>query len=291
MRHTALLAVAAATLLSACSSGRPAPGGPSTATPAPADNPFRYDVPTPPTATYQLAETMTMVMTTPDGERDMAMASSSTVALTFAADPGGVRVFGAVSDYSANMASSMMGNTEMSGDSLSGNLEFVIGTFGNVEMISKPLVTGGGLPGATPFQFNASNLFPRFPGDPLEPGDTWDHTVTAAEDLSEVPGISGAAEDATVYTYTLVGDTVVADRTLQKITVSGVGTVQAVGEEAGAEMARDLSNTVEGFIHWDAERGLVAAAELLRTVDGSVSIRSVAMAMTMVGVSRLRLVN
>ena len=30
----------------------------------------------------------------------------------------------------------------------------------SMEMISKPLVTGGGLPGATPFQFTPSNLFP-----------------------------------------------------------------------------------------------------------------------------------
>ena len=179
----------------------------------------------------------------------------------------------------------------MSGDGLSDNLEFVIGPWGGVEMISAPMVTGTSIPGATSFQFNLGNLFPRFPGHPLEPGVTWAHAVTAEEDLREVPGISGTAEDTTVYTYTLVGDTVVSGRTLQKITVSAVGRLQATGGEAGPAISRNLTNTVEGFVLWDAHRGLVVLAELVRTVDGSVSMRDMATAMTMAGVSRLRLLN
>ena len=103
----------------------------------------------------------------------MATASSSTIELTFAADSGGVRATGTVSDYSATMSSTMMGNTEMGGDGLTGDLEFVIGPLGNVEMISTPEITGAALPVPISFQFNAVELFPRFPGHPLEPGDTW----------------------------------------------------------------------------------------------------------------------
>ena len=241
-----------------------------------------------------MADTTTMVMSMPNGEMDMAMASSSTIELTFTADSGGVRATGTVSDYSATMSSTMMGNTEMGGDGLTGDLEFVIGPLGNVEMISTPEITGAALPVPISFQFNAVELFPRFPGHPLEPGDTWADTTAASADLGALgaPGaLAGSSESTTVYTYTLVGDTLVAGRTLQKITVSGVGTAQTSGEEAGEEISNDMINTLEGFVLWDADRGLVAVADLVRTVDGSMSMQGMAMAMTLAGPVRLRLVN
>ena len=289
MPNRPLLAAVAATLLTACSSGGGASGD---AAPAPPDNPFRYDVPTPPTATYQLADTMTTIMTMPQGEMDMAQGSSATVELTFAADSGGVRVTGAVSDYSANMSSSMMGDMDLGGAGPTGILEFVVGPMGNVEIISMPEVTGGPLPVATPFQFNATDLFPPFPGHPLEPGDTWADTVTVTEDLDEVAGVSGVAENTTITTYALVGDTMVAGRTLHKFTVSGVGTMQtsATDEELGEPAAQDMTNTVEGFFLWDADRGLVALVELVRTLDGSMSMQGMAMSMTGAGPSRMKLV-
>ena len=69
-------------------------------------------------------------------------------------------------------------------------------------------------------------LLPRFPGRPLHPGDTWADTVISRRRTSaglDVPvPISGTGEATTVYTYSLVGDTLVDGRTLRKITVSGV---------------------------------------------------------------------
>ena len=290
MTHRAFLA-AAATLLAACSSGGPLE---SSAAPAPAHNPFRYDVPSPPTATYQIADTNTTIMTTPQGEMDMAQTSSATLELTFVTDSDGVRVTGTVSNYSAGMSSSMIGDMDMGGEGLSGDLEFVIGTWGDIEMISLPEVAGGALPVATPFSFGAPDLFPRFPGHPLEPGDSWADTATSSQDLEEVEGLSGAGQNTAIYTYTLIGDTVVAGVTLQKITVSGFGTVQvsATEPEAGGEVAQDMTNTVEGFYLWDADRGLVVLADVVRTVDGTMSMGGMgAMAMTAAGPSRMRLVN
>ena len=292
MPNRASLAVAAATLLAACSSG--GTSEPSAA-PAPADNPFRYDVPSPPTVTYQIADTNTMIMNMPpQGEIDMAQTSSATLALTFLADSDGLRVSGTVSDYSAGMSSSMMGDMGAGGNEVSGDLEFVIGPWGDVEMVSTPEVTGGPLPVATPFQFNAPDLFPRFPGRPLEPGDMWADTMTSSADLEEVAELSGAGENTTIYTYTLVGDTVVAGLTLHKITVSGVGTMQVSGTEpeAGEEVSQDMTSTVEGFYLWDADRRLVVLADLVRTVDGMMSMGGMgAIAMTGAGPSRMRLVN
>ena len=286
MLNRAPLAAAAATLLGACASGGPAP----------ADNPFRYDVPSSPTATYRMADTTTTIMGMPDGEMDMAMSSGSTIELSFVADSGGVRVSGMVSDYSATMSSGMLGNMDLGEGGLTGDLEFVIGPRGNVEMISTPEIAGGGdgvMP-AIPFQFNAVDLFPRFPGRPLLPGDTWADTMSASADLGALGGpvpMAGTADNSTIYTYTLVGDTLVDGRTLQKITVSGVGTSQTSGEATGEEVSQDMTNTVEGFVLWDADRGLVAVAELVRTVDGTMSMMGMVVSMTAAGPSSMRLVN
>ena len=284
MSNRAFIAAAASTLLYACASGGPAPAGLS----------FGYDVPTPPMATYRMADTMTMIMDTPEGEMDMAMSSASTIELTFAADSGGVRANGTVSDFSASMASTMMGNMELPAEAISGELEFVIGPLGDVEMVSTPQMTGGGLPMAAPFQFNTQELFPRFPDRPLQPGDAWADTVTASlglEALGVPVPIEGIGEDPTIYNYTLVGDTVVDGRTVQKIALSNVVSAQPSMEEAGETMAMDMVGTVEGFILWDPERGLVAAVDLVRTVEGSMSMMGMSMTMTMAGPSKLRLIN
>jgi len=288
VRHTAFLAAAAATLLGACASGGPAPGE------APADNPFRYDVPSPPVATYLMADTMTMIITMPDGEMDMATSSATTMALTFAADSAGVRVTGTVSDHSQTMSSTMMGNIEMDGDGVSGHLEFVIDPLGRVEMISTPEVPGDGIMPATPISFNAQELLPRFPGRPLEPGDTWADTVIESADLSglDIPvPVAVSGETTTVYTYTLVGDTLVDGRPLRKIAVNSVVTGQPSIEEGGQQLPSDMTSTTEGYILWNAERGLVAAADLVRTMDGSMSTMGMSMSITGAGPSKLRLVN
>lgn len=280
---------AAATLFAACASGGPAPGESATA-----GDSYRYEVPTPPTATYRLADTTTMIIGTPDGEMDMAMSSASTVELTFAADSGGVRATGTVSDYSSSMASTTLGNVDTGGSDISGDLEFVIGPFGDVEMISTPEVTGADLPIPIPFQFNAQEMFPRFPDRRLQPGDMWADTVIESLDLGALGlplPVAGMEEDTTIYNYTLLGDTLVDGRTLRKITLSNVVSVQTSVDEAGQTVPVDMSSTVDGFILWDAERGLVVAVDLVRTMDGSMSMMGMSMSMTMVGPSKLRLVN
>ncbi|MDE2796653.1 MAG: hypothetical protein OXL34_17695 [Gemmatimonadota bacterium] len=229
---------------------------------------------------------MTSVMTTPSGEMNLSVGSSATVELTFAADPAGVLVSGNVSDYSARLSSSMMPTTEIGSDDLSGNLEFVIGPMGDTEVKSMPRVTGPPML----FRFNPYDLFPRFPGHRLEPGDTWVDTVTASADQISLGALPATAENTTVYTYTRVGDTVVAGRTLQKIQVSALGRSQHSREVAGGTVSQDMTNTLEGFALWDAGRGLVAVLELVRTVDGSTSMQGRSMPIAMAGPLSLRLV-
>lgn len=238
-------------------------------------------------ATYRLADTMSVAMTTPNGDMNMSVGSSGMLELTFAADSGGVLTSGTVSDYSARLSSTMMPTTEVGGDDLSGNLRFVIGPRGNVEVKSMPTVTGPPML----FRFNENDLFPPFPTHRPKAGDTWADTVTTSADLISMGAFPATADNTTIYAYTLVGDTIVAGRTLQKIQVSAIGGSQFSREMAGGTVAQAMTNTVEGIVLWDAGRGLVAVVELVRTVDGSTSMQDRSMPMTMAGLLSLRLVN
>ncbi len=289
MPNRAFLA-AAATLLAGCASGGPAPGQS-----APPGELYRYGVPTPPTATYRLGDTTTMIMTMPEAEMDMTMSSASTIELAFVADPGGVRATGTVSNYSSGVSSAMMGNADLGGDGPSGDLEFVIGPLGEVEMVSTPEITGTDLPIPIPFQLNTRDLFPRFPDRPLRPGDTWADTASTSVNPGPALGLpmptAGTVESTTIYNYTLVGDTLVDGRTLRKIALSSIEGTQATAEQVGGAGATDMISVLDGFILWDPARGLVAAVDLVRTMDGSMSVMGSAATSVMAGPTKLRLVN
>ena len=289
--------VSAVALLVACASGGPAPGDPSTAAAGAGGVLFRYGVPTPPTATYEIADTMTMIITTPDMEMDMAMANASTVTLTHSADPdgAGISVSGTVSDYSSSMSSSMFGDMPTGEATVSGELEFVLGPLGDVEMVSTPEVSqADGMP-VIPYLLNTDVLFPRFPEHPLRVGDTWADTTTSSADLDDAAaGLTGTVTGTTITAYTLVGDTVVDGKTYQKITFSGFSEGETSADDPGGDPAvgdNITTNALEGFFLWDADRGLVAFGEQMRTSEGSMMMMGAPSAMTGAGPSRVRLVN
>jgi len=181
----------------------------------------------------------------------------------------------------------MMPTTEVGGDDLSGDLQFVIGPRGDVEVKSTPTVAGPPML----FRFNGNDLFPPFPAHRPKAGDTWADTITTSADLISMGAFPATADNTTVYAYTLAGDSIVAGRTLQKIQVSAIGRSQFSREMAGGTVSQEMTNTVEGFILWDAGRGLVAVVELVRTVDGSTSMPDRSMPVTMAGPLSMRLVN
>ena len=179
---------------------------------------------------------MTMIITTPDMEMDMAMANASTVTLTHSADPdgAGISVSGTVSDYSSSMSSSMFGDMPTGEATVSGELEFVLGPLGDVEMVSTPEVSqADGMP-VIPYLLNTDVLFPRFPEHPLRVGDTWADTTTSSADLDDAAaGLTGTVTGTAITAFTLVGDTVVDGKTYQKITLSGLSEGETTAEDPG----------------------------------------------------------
>ena len=271
---TALAAIAAAA--TACAGpGSPAPAGM-----------LAYGVPSPPTAVYDISDTVAISVTSPVGNVEIAGGSALTLAMAFESAPGGVRLTGAVTSFEASLDNPMQGTMSAGLDQVSGTLELVLGRLGDVEVASVPEVSG---PAAqlSPFPAIANEFFPRFADEVVEPGGAWVDTVTWTTDAGDI-----ATTSTTAYTYTLVGDTVVEGRTLLYIGVAGEVASQATIETGPVSMDQKMNGTSTGFLLWDRERGLLAHAESERNLEGTTSVPGMgSFNMTLAGPSRVRLQN
>ena len=291
---------AGAVLLCACASG----GGPGTAA-APANlvpaepaasHTLTYDLPSLPTATYAVSDTTVTVMNAVGNDVDMTMGSAATLELTFERDADGLLISGTVLDGGSSMSSATVPSGSVTVDDIEGDFEIVLGPLGEVQVRSLP-ESGGALALTNTLASVASDLFPRFPEDPVEFGDVWADTADASAteaDIAEAEmlGVTGAeSSGSTITTYTLVGDTVVAGRTLLQISIKVDGTMTSTAEVQGMEAAMDMTSVTDGFFLWDPERRLLAAVELMRTADTTTMMQDLAMTMTVVGTVTLRLVN
>lgn len=255
-------------------------GGPSS------DGTLAYDVPSPATAVYEIVDTASVFVNSPVGSLDIPATSSTTLSMSFESDPRGVRATGTVESFEASMSNPMQGTLSTDLDDVTGHLEIVFGRRGVEEVVAVPSITG---PAAqlSPFNHIANDLFPRLPAGAVDPGATWVDTVTWTTDDGAIETIS-----TTVYTHTLVGDTVVDGRTLRHIAVAGDVTNEAEVIQAGTTMTQSMTGTATGFVLWDAERGLLAEAFFERELEGSMTVPGMAsFDMSLGGPVRVRLRN
>ena len=251
--------------------------------PAVAQEPLAYRVPTPATAIYEVTDTLNQTMNTPGGVMTATLAVVVTLATTFEADPGGVRVTGRLESVTASMSGPMGSDTQE--PSVTGDLVFVLGGRGDVAVVSEP---GFGSPAgaATPLQGLPYELFPALPGSEVEAGASWVDTVTWS-----TSGPDGQATNTVVYTYTLAGDTVVDGRTLLNIAISGDVEVEGTMNTPGGSMQQSFSGTNTGFALWDTEAGRLHSMEINRDQRGTMRVPGQSIQLRITGVSRRRLVN
>lgn len=263
MKTASLPAIVAVLAAAGCAGS----SGPSTASPA---GMFNFVMPSPPTASYVMADTIVMdISGSPTGDMTMTMLMHGGMDLEFASDPEGIRVTGAMTIDDATMSSPALGTMPLPyGDFGEQTMELLISPGGEIEIISAPDMAGlGGMDfgaGSDP----TAGLFPDWPEGGLEPGDSWTDTVEASPDmdLAEV-GASMESTSTTITTYTFVGDTVVDGRTLLHFVYEGESFTEMVMGVAGAEMNTTMAGTTAGLFLWDADRGLVSY--LLTTMDMS----------------------
>ena len=234
-------------------------GGPS----GPYPTGFGYGLPSPPEATYLIADTVSVTATLPVGELVTAGGYSLELDLTFAADPGGVRVRGIAQSFDGALAAPGEVNLTTDLSYLSETLEFVTNRQGVVGVESFHQIAGAPSHVFFPARL-PHDLFPRLPDSVVDPGSTWVDTVRWHSDGWEAEGDSRG-----VYTYTLVGDTVVDGRNLVHIAVAGEVRLSIFTGGPGNLTARLVKGPASGFVQWDPQRGLVAHRQYETDLTGT----------------------
>ena len=277
MNRRNLLAIIATGTVAACAGygGGPAPA-----------RPLAYEVPSPPMANYHFSDSMSISMTTPGGDMVIGGVTSATLGMTFARDAGGVRVTSTVDAFEASMNNPMTGTQSVGADAVSGNLEFVIGRRGAVEVTSLPELSGE-LAQLSPFAAIAHEMFPPLPDHVVETGGIWVDTVTWTTDAESMETTSTG-----ILTFTLVGDTVVDGRTLLNFAMTGEVAAEATVNQGGMAITQDMEGSQVGFILWDTERGLPVYEEAERELEGTTSVPGMgSFPMSTTGTTRIRLTN
>lgn len=229
-----------------------------------------YEVPSPARATYEVVDTLNGSLNFLGQDVDLAAVLQSTLGLAFEPHADGTLAAGTVEDFDFSLMSPEDRPGLASEEDLHGSLSFVIGPLGHVELLSHPEIADASFPVGpdsplslnmgeeqeSPFEFIARDFVPRFPDRVVVAGDAWTDTVTLSPEESGPLGT-----DTTVYTYTLLGDTVVDGRSLLHIAVSAAGEQGTSEEMLGVSLSLTITTGIEGFFLWDADRGLVTAME------------------------------
>lgn len=233
----------------------------------PSSDGLGYRVPSPPTATYHVADTIVVESRPFQQLREYTTTTAITLRLTFERATGGVRVIGIPESFEAAVSGGIVTRGPPAGlDDVTGTLEFVLNPLGDVDVASLPEVSGTAS-GLGRFASIAHEIFPRLPDRVVEPGATWVDTVTwsSARESSE-------ATFTNVHTYTLVGDTMVDGRPVLNIALVGEVAFESSGQVGPSVLTSSSSGSVTGLIPWDAERGLPVSAQYRQELEGA-SIR------------------
>lgn len=247
--------VAACALTTVACAGAPLGSEPATR--------LAYGVPSPPTGLYHIEENLSVGVNTPVGDVEMATNTNLTLDMVFGSDPGGVGVIGLVVGFNATSVNTLTGTRVADSDDVTGPLALVLGRRGRVDVGTIPALDST-VAELSPFPGIAFELYPRLPGPRVGQGGVWTETVT----WSVVDGATRTT-NTTDYTYTMIGDTLVAGLPFLKIGVEGDVRLESVQGRGGAESIQALTGTTAGYVLWDSETGMPAFVMSRRELEGT----------------------
>ncbi|MCY4573904.1 MAG: hypothetical protein OXF01_14005 [Gemmatimonadetes bacterium] len=258
-----LSAAVCAGLVAACA------GGPSPATvaaPTTGTGPttsFAYGVPSPPTALFHIEDSLVVEVSTAAADFEVTTKTLLTMNMVFARDPAGVGVVGSVVGFNVVSTNALAGTRVAGADQISGPLAMVVSRQGHVEVGAMPALDSA-VADLTPFPGIAFDMFPRLPGYPVGLGGMWVDTVgwSVTDETSE-------SATQTVFTYTIVGDTLVDGRTLLNIAVEGEVSMQMIEGVGDALSDQRLTGTATGYVLWDPEQNLPKHSAMHRQLEGT----------------------
>ena len=124
------------------------------------------------------------------GNMTMTATSTVTLAMSFSSGADGIQVTTTFEELSASMTQPMGGSLSASESDIEGDLVFTMDEMGKGTVVTLPKTKGSAEQLVSPATF-VHEFFPRLPGGPVNPGDSWTDTIqyevqTADADISAV---------------------------------------------------------------------------------------------------------
>ncbi|MDT8342565.1 MAG: hypothetical protein RQ751_13725 [Longimicrobiales bacterium] len=197
---------------------------------------------------------------------DVTAVSRAVLDVQFEPAPAGVRVSATFRELDASLTNPVAPPQRMTAADVEGPLVFDLDSRGRATVVSTPEVSSAAASLLGPTEM-AHSFFPRLPDARPAPGMAW--TDTIAYQAEEGPGSVVAR---TVMTYTVVGDTVVAGRSLLRVDLAGNVTRTLEGATAGMSVLQDMTGTVRGHFLWDVARGVLHSQEAHSELTGVMDV-------------------
>ncbi len=274
----AALSLVAVSAASACAGG----GGPSSSSPPV----LGYSVDEAVNHSYSQADTTSLDLDMGGQMIDVNIRRQALLDMALAPTPEGVQVTTSWRDLNVTMTNPMGPAESTTEEDVEGPLIFTLDRRGAAEVVSVPTLKGSAPQMVVP-QEVAQGFFPRLPGTPPTPGMSWTDTVAYEADIR-----GARTSNETVFTYTVVGDTLVDGRSLMKVRTEGEGTTSQGGVTQGMDFTQELAGTVDGFFLWDLEAGVARYQWTEMDYSGTMSVTAAPfpLGVVMTGVSHVRFV-
>jgi hypothetical protein len=218
--------------------------------PAPVARPLAYGTPTPPTLTYEFADSTVLdIQAGPAGAIRVSAGMRGTAEMKFDASGGNQKVTITFPQFAGSFSNSAGGGVVNATQAdIKGPLVLSVTQRGVVTVDSRPEVTQA-FRSVAGVDNEFRRLFVRLPARLVRPGATWTDTIPG-EDTNE--GLT--TRHSSVVRSTYVRDTVLAGRTLNVISWEADRTLQISGTSQGVEIVQRLRGSSNAVTLWDPER-------------------------------------
>lgn len=241
-------------LLAACGGGR---SGPPL---------LGYGVSTPTEVTYVYGDTTVVSLAIMGQRMEMSQRGVADYAVKFGPTRTGLDVTLTVKELAAVINQPMGAPLRIDKSDVTGDLVFTLDRRGNPTISERPEVSDGASQMVSSLGL-AYTFFPRLPDRVVGTGDSWVDTVSY--EGQDGPGLRS---ELTILRYTVTGDTVVAGRSLMAISLQGTTKSTMEMELAGMSITQSSDLVVEGYVLWDAQRGLMVESFKKATGSGTVRV-------------------
>jgi hypothetical protein len=222
------------------------PAQPPPAAPAPAPDDLAYGLPTVSPLCYAVADTARFTVD-PGAMGRMSVSASYAGMMELAVGPGptGLEARARVHRLQGGFEAQSQPPQAVDERDIDGEFLVALDARGRYDLVDTPTLSRRLLDVTGP-EAMVRPLFVQLPGRPAGTGDVWVDTIVSVEDRAD-----SRSTAQTVLTTTVLGDTVVEERTLLRLRTRAENRLETEGRSGGVQVRQLLTGTTDGTVVWD----------------------------------------